>query len=185
MTSRAELIESLKKYSTPFNDEQKFIDRFLELLKSPDAYQRTHLPSHITGSAFIIDEERQSTLLTHHAKLNKWLQPGGHADGDENVLGVALREAEEETGLKTFTIPSSNIFDIDIHLIPARKDFPEHYHYDIRFLFIASKDEPLVITEESHDLGWKKITDIETLTGNNPSMVRMAKKISEGVKAIS
>jgi 8-oxo-dGTP pyrophosphatase MutT (NUDIX family) len=178
MTSRAELIESLKKYSTSFNDEKQFIDLFLELLKSPDAYQRTHVPGHITGSAFIIDQEREFTLLTHHAKLNKWLQPGGHADGDENVMGVALREAEEETGLKHFTLLLPNIFDLDIHLIPARKDFPEHYHYDIRFLFIASKDEPLVITEESHDLGWKKISDIERLTENNPSMVRMAKKVS-------
>jgi 8-oxo-dGTP pyrophosphatase MutT (NUDIX family) len=179
MTSRAELVESLYKYSTPFNEEKEFVDRFLDLLKSPDAYQRTHLPGHITGSAFIVDQNREFTLLTHHAKLNKWLQPGGHADGDENVMRVAMREAEEETGLKYFTISSPNIFDLDIHLIPGRKDFPEHYHYDIRFLFTASKDEPLIITEESHDLGWKKITDIKMLTENNPSMVRMARKVSE------
>jgi 8-oxo-dGTP pyrophosphatase MutT (NUDIX family) len=177
MTSRVELIEALRKYSTSFNEENNFIELFLDLLKSPDAYQRTHLPGHITGSAFIVDQNREFTLLTHHAKLNKWLQPGGHADGDENVMRVALREAEEETGLKNFKLVTSEIFDLDIHLIPARKDFPEHYHYDIRFLFIASKDEPLVITEESHDLGWKKISDIEMLTGNNPSMVRMAKKV--------
>jgi 8-oxo-dGTP pyrophosphatase MutT (NUDIX family) len=180
MTSRAELIESLNKYSTPFNEEKKFIKKFLELLESPDAYQRTHLPGHITGSAFIVDENREFTLLTHHAKLNKWLQPGGHADGDENVIRVALREAEEETGVKNFKLITPTIFDLDIHLIPARKDFPEHYHYDVRFLFTASKDEPLVITEESHDLGWKKIADIETLTDNNPSMVRMAKKVLQG-----
>jgi 8-oxo-dGTP pyrophosphatase MutT (NUDIX family) len=177
MTSRAELIESLNKYSTSFNEEKQFIARFLELLKSRDAYQRTHLPGHITGSAFIVDQNREFTLLTHHAKLNKWLQPGGHADGDENVIGVALREAEEETGVKNFKLITPTIFDLDIHLIPARKDFPEHFHYDVRFLFTASKDEPLVITEESHDLGWKKIADIERLTDNNPSMVRMAKKV--------
>jgi 8-oxo-dGTP pyrophosphatase MutT (NUDIX family) len=181
MTSRSELVESLKKYSTPFNEEKNFIDRFLELLKSSDAYQRTHLPGHITGSSFIIDEDQEFTLLTHHAKLNKWLQPGGHADGDENVMRVALREAEEETGVKNFTLISPTIFDLDIHLIPARKDFPKHFHFDIRFLFTASKEEPLMITEESHDLGWKKLTEIEKLTDNNPSMVRMASKVLSGV----
>jgi 8-oxo-dGTP pyrophosphatase MutT (NUDIX family) len=181
MTSRAELVKSLKTYSTIFKDEEKFVKTFLELLESPEAYERTHLPGHITGSAFIIDEDQQFTLLTHHAKLNKWLQPGGHADGDENVLRVALREAEEETGVKKFTLVNPRIFDLDIHLIPARKDFPEHFHYDVRFLLTASKEEPLLITEESHDLGWKKLTEIEMLTHNNPSMVRMAKKVVRGI----
>ncbi len=176
MLTRIELIEALKKYVTDFSEEKIFIHQFLDLLKSPECYQRDYLPGHITGSAFIIDENSEFTLLTHHAKLNKWLQPGGHADGDENVMGVALREAQEETGVMNFSPVSNGIFDLDIHLIPARKDFPEHYHFDVRFLFRASMNDKLIITEESHDLGWKKIADIKTLTNNNSSMVRMAEK---------
>lgn len=138
---------------------------------------RTHLPGHITGSAWIVDTSRKYVLLTHHAKLNKWLQPGGHADGDENVLAVALREAEEETGVKNFRLLQQGIFDIDIHPIPARKDFGAHDHYDIRFLLEADKQEPLVITEESHDLAWIKITDLRSYNDSS-SLHRMAEKVA-------
>ncbi|MDZ7646212.1 MAG: NUDIX hydrolase [Cytophagales bacterium] len=92
------------------------------------------MPGHITGSAWIVDPSNTQALLVHHAKLNKWVQPGGHADGDENILQVALREAEEETGLKNFKVLSDPPFDVDIHLIPERADFPEHFHFDIRYL---------------------------------------------------
>ncbi|HTJ52742.1 MAG TPA: NUDIX hydrolase [Cyclobacteriaceae bacterium] len=176
ITTRIELIHALENYTTDYIEEKEFCIRFLDLLKSERAYHRDHLPGHITGSAWIIDETKQYTLLTHHAKLNKWLQTGGHADGDENVLNVALREAEEESGLKNFKLLQPTIFDLDIHLIPERKDFPQHFHYDIRFLFEASMKEQLIISEESHDLAWKKIDEIDVLTNHNPSMIRMAEK---------
>jgi 8-oxo-dGTP pyrophosphatase MutT (NUDIX family) len=176
MKTRTELSFSLNRYSSDFKEEQEFCYLFLKLLESDQCYYRDHLPGHITGSAWIIDETKQYTLLTHHAKLNKWLQTGGHADGDENVLNVALREAEEESGLKNFKLLQPTIFDLDIHLIPERKDFPEHFHYDIRFLVEASMKEQLIISEESHDLAWKRIDEIDVLTNHNPSMIRMAEK---------
>lgn len=149
---------------------------FQTLLQSENSYQRTHLPGHITGSAWIIDAARQYVLLTHHAKLNKWLQPGGHADGDENVLRVALREAEEETGVKNFKLLSSEIFDLDIHPIPERKDMVAHDHYDIRFLLQADRNDPLIITEESHDLGWVRLEEL-SVYNKSPSLLRMAEKV--------
>ena len=179
MKTRLELISFLQQYNSKFNEEQEFRIQFLELLKSDRSYHRDHLPGHITGSAWIIDETKQYTLLTHHAKLNKWLQTGGHADGDENVLNVALREAEEESGLKNFKLLQPTIFDLDIHLIPERKDFPQHFHYDIRFLFEASMKEQLIISEESHDLAWKKIDEIDVLTNHNPTMIRMTEKTKQ------
>jgi 8-oxo-dGTP pyrophosphatase MutT (NUDIX family) len=126
----------------------------------------------------IVDESQGFVLLTHHAKLNRWLQPGGHADGDEDVIAVATREAHEETGLKSIELISPKILDIDIHSIPARKEFPMHDHYDIRFLFQASKSEPFIITEESHDLAWISVSDLPRVTDNNSSMLRMAKKVA-------
>lgn len=174
--SNFNLVKAIQNFKSDYPQEQEYIKRFIELLRSPRCFFRDHLPGHVTGSAWIIDESKQFTLLTHHAKLNKWLQTGGHADGDENILNVALREAEEESGLKNLVLLQDDIFDIDIHLIPARKDFPEHYHFDVRFLLQASMNEPLIISEESHDVAWKKITDIYELTQRNESMVRMAEK---------
>src|SRR6185295_7041763 len=131
------LIQQIEYYAAAYKHESEFALRFLELLKHPDAFQRTHLPGHITGSAFIVSEDHSQTLLVHHVKLNRWLQPGGHADGDRDVERVALREANEETGLQHFTLAKHEIFDIDIHPIPARKDFGAHDHYDVRYLVYA------------------------------------------------
>jgi 8-oxo-dGTP pyrophosphatase MutT (NUDIX family) len=173
--TKAQLIHQLHSYQTPFPEEKDFVLRFLELLKSNDAFQRTHLPGHITGSAWIVNKTKDQTLLVHHAKLNKWVQPGGHADGDENVLQVALREAEEETGLRNFKI-TETIFDIDIHTIPERKDFPQHQHYDIRYLLEADTNEQIVVSEESHDVKWIAISDLEKFTLER-SVLRMKEKI--------
>lgn len=151
---------------------------FLELLEHPNAFQRDHLPGHITGSSWILDHARHSVLLVHHGTLNKWLQPGGHADGEENVLNVALREAEEETGLKHFRLIQPDIFDLDIHPIPARLSFPDHLHYDVRFLFETDRTEKVIVSDESHDVAWIALDQLSALTENNPSIMRMAKKLT-------
>ena len=173
---RSTLVNFFSIYTTSFREEEFFINRFLELLSHPDCFQRTHLPGHITGSAWIVDCNRSQTLLVHHAKLNKWVQPGGHADGDENILRVALREAEEETGLKKLRIVELVPFDVDIHTIPLRKDFPEHFHFDIRFLIEASIDEPIIVSEESHDVKWVPLTSLEEYNQER-SVLRMKEKL--------
>jgi 8-oxo-dGTP pyrophosphatase MutT (NUDIX family) len=174
--TKASLIHQLRSYQSVFKEENQFIPQFLELLQSKDAFQRAHMPGHITGSAWIINKSHDKTLLVHHAKLNKWLQPGGHADGDENVLQVALREAKEETGLTDFKI-APTLFDIDIHIIPARKDFPAHLHYDIRYLLEAEINEPIVVSEESHDVKWIPLVELEKFTTER-SVLRMKEKVS-------
>jgi 8-oxo-dGTP pyrophosphatase MutT (NUDIX family) len=157
----------------------RFVPQFLELLKSPRSFHRDHLPGHITASAWIVDEEKEHALLVHHAKLNRWLQPGGHADGDEDVLNVAAREVDEETGLSNLQLLIPGIFDIDIHPIPARKDFHEHLHYDVRFAFVASRKIELKISDESHDLKWVKLKDVAEMTEQNSSILRMIRKTIE------
>jgi 8-oxo-dGTP pyrophosphatase MutT (NUDIX family) len=177
MDTRQELVAALKIYESSYNEESKFVPKFLKLLEHPRSFYKDHLPGHITGSAFIIDRSGKFTLLTLHAKLHQWLQPGGHADGEENVLNVALRETQEETGIKLPEV-TPGIFDIDIHPIPAFKGFPEHDHYDIRFLFKVSMEQPIKISEESTDLAWKPLHELPMLTKNNRSMVRMAEKVN-------
>ncbi|MBL7845969.1 MAG: NUDIX hydrolase [Cyclobacteriaceae bacterium] len=166
----------LQKYLDSYSHERVIAERYLSLLRHPDAYLRTHLPGHITGSAFIVSEDMSKTLLVHHAKLNRWLQPGGHADGDTDVQGVARREANEETGVMRLELLGTGIYDLDIHLIPARKDFPSHDHYDVRFLFSASEHDPLVVSEESHDVRWVALDELERY---NPeiSLLRMRDKL--------
>jgi 8-oxo-dGTP pyrophosphatase MutT (NUDIX family) len=179
--TRSSLLDQLKHYDTQYSEELVFVDQFLTLLQHPDAYQRHHLPGHITGSSWIVDPEHQAALLLHHGKLNKWLQPGGHSDGDENTLAVALREAQEETGVFNFRIPSETIFDLDIHPIPERKDMPAHFHYDVRFLFYASVKDTIIVSEESHDVMWIPFGELHFQTGNNSSILRMLEKTERGI----
>ncbi len=179
---RIQLIRALNNYYSPYKEEQAFIPKFIALLSHPDCYQRERLTGHITGSSWIVDEEREFALLTHHKKLNRWLQLGGHADGNENILDVAMKEAKEESGLHRIHAVSEKIFDIDLHAIPEKGDIPAHYHYDIRFLFMASKDENLVISSESKDLKWVALDDLAQKTANNKSILRMALKAKKDVK---
>jgi 8-oxo-dGTP pyrophosphatase MutT (NUDIX family) len=171
-----DLADSLKEYRISFESGAPVVERFLTLLEHPDAFERTHLPGHITGSAFIVSADFAYTLLVHHAKLNRWLQPGGHADGDKDVTRVALREANEETGLQNLALVSREIFDIDIHPIPNRKDFPQHDHYDVRYLFTASRDEKIVVSEESLDVKWVALSELEKYNGEE-SILRLRSKL--------
>jgi len=151
--------------------------RFVE--EHEDCLLRSCAPGHLTGSAWIVDATRTRTLLTHHRKLNKWLQLGGHADGEADMRGVALREAREESGLTRLRAVSDQIFDVDRHVIPARGSEPEHFHYDLRFMIEADPAEPLAISDESHDLAW---VDVAQVTALNPeeSMARMVRKTQVG-----
>jgi len=140
-----------------------------------DCFERSFTPGHVTGSAWVVDLKREHVLLTYHVKLDKWLQLGGHADSEANVLEVALREAREESGLEGIRPVSDEIFDVDVHEIPARGSDPEHYHYDVRFLLEADRRQPLRMTGESKALQWVKIADVGKLTSEE-SVLRMVAK---------
>jgi 8-oxo-dGTP pyrophosphatase MutT (NUDIX family) len=145
------------------------------VLSHPNALRRSCLAGHLTGSAWIVSPDRRRTLLTHHRKLGKWLQLGGHADGDPDLLAVALREAREESGLIRLKPVRARIFDLDRHRIPARNHEPAHWHYDFRFMIEADPAEPLVVSSESKALAW---VDLDAVGALNPqeSMARMVRK---------
>jgi 8-oxo-dGTP pyrophosphatase MutT (NUDIX family) len=176
MMAHSLIRKDIQSYIAKFVSEKEVGQRFLDLIEHPDAFQRTHLPGHITGSAFIVSENFTHTLLVHHGKLNRWLQPGGHADGDIDVMRVATREANEETGVAHLDAVTREIFDLDIHPIPERKDFPGHDHYDIRYLFKASMADRIVVSEESHDVRWVNLDELERYNAE-PSLLRLREKL--------
>ncbi|WP_421825941.1 NUDIX hydrolase [Larkinella sp.] len=161
----------------PFNEEEgTMLEQIIQFVKShSDCFERHLAIGHVTGSAWIVSPDRRQVVLLHHAKLDRWFQPGGHADGDPDLLGVALREAEEETGLHTIKVVSPAIYDVDVHTIPASASEPEHLHYDIRFLLEATTDQPFVQTAETKGGRWVKEDEIDKLT-TEKSIIRMNSK---------
>jgi 8-oxo-dGTP pyrophosphatase MutT (NUDIX family) len=129
----------------------------IELLDgTPGCFHRDSFPGHFTGSALVVSADGSTALLHHHRFLDRWLQFGGHCDGDEDVLRVAAREAEEESGIAGLIVASRKPFDLDIHAIPAnpKRGEPEHFHYDIRWVMIAPEEASFRVSEESRELRW-------------------------------
>ena len=150
--------------------------QFREFLdQHADAFERSLGVGHFTGSAWLVSIDGRRVLLTHHRKLGLWLQLGGHADGDADLMRVALREAEEESGLTGLTVEPS-IFDLDSHRIPARGSDPEHWHYDVRYVVRAGANEKFIVSDESHDLAWREITEVAMDASADDSVRRMANK---------
>lgn len=117
-----------------------------------DVAERTCRPGHLTGSACVVDRASDSVLLLFHTKLQRWLQPGGHADGDFDLAAVALREATEESGIEGLRLDPAPI-DLDIHLVaPPGED--AHLHLDVRFLVEAPPGAVPCGNHESQDLRW-------------------------------
>jgi 8-oxo-dGTP pyrophosphatase MutT (NUDIX family) len=183
---RRPLIEMLERYRRVFPAEAVVVDRIVALVEAhSNCFERACRPGHITGSAWILSADRRRALLTHHGKLDRWLQLGGHADGEWRVEEVALREAREESGMTRFDYMPINgcllPLDVDVHIIPARYDTSgqliedAHEHHDVRFLLVARTDEPISVSAESHHVAWFTPTEIERLT-DEESVLRMLRK---------
>ena len=166
----------IRNYTQAHPEERAPYDMLKFLDDETSYFLRDSYNGHFTGSAWIVSPDRSSILMTHHKKLRKWIQLGGHADGESNLLKVALREAKEESGIQQFRVLSEEIFDLDIHGIPQNNSEPGHLHHDIRFLLEADPNkEAVIISAESHDVTWIPLADVAKL---NPevSIQRMVKK---------
>lgn len=171
------LLEKLDFYPAFDWHEQRMVMRIECFVQAnPRCFERSLQSGHVTGSAWIVDTGMAHVLLTHHRKLDRWLQLGGHADGDPDILNVAWREAREESGLQDVKPVSDNIYDVDVHEIPATAKEPAHFHYDVRFLFIADRHTPLIISSESKELAWVPVADIAQYSVDD-SILRMVHKM--------
>jgi 8-oxo-dGTP pyrophosphatase MutT (NUDIX family) len=169
------LDRALHDYAVCWPAEHKAVSQFRQLLEHGDAaFRRDCLPGHFTGSAWLVSADGARVLLTHHRKLDRWLQLGGHADGDTDSARVALREAQEESGLAGLRL-EGGLFDIDRHLIPARAAEPAHWHFDLRYV-VRADDETFVVSDESHALAWRPVAALAGDPQADASIQRMAQK---------
>ena len=167
------LLESLLIYESRYPAEGTVVKQFIDLIETGQGcFDRHNLHGHFTGSAWVLNMDFTETLLVHHRKLGKWIQPGGHADGEPDLQRVAERELREESGLEEVFPLGETIFDIDVHHIPAPIGGEEHYHYDVRYLFRARDTDPLRVSDESHELRWVALDCLEEFT-REESLLRM------------
>jgi 8-oxo-dGTP pyrophosphatase MutT (NUDIX family) len=172
---REPLLVLLADYGRRFPTEAPGVERFRAFVDANErCFERDLWAGHVTGSAWVVDGARNAVLLTHHRKLGRWLQLGGHSDGVPDPLAVALTEAREESGLAVAAL-SPLVFDLDIHEIPARKQDPAHHHFDVRFALTVTDGETFRVSRESLDLAWVPIARLADYT-DEESMLRMARK---------
>lgn len=174
--NRNDLIANLTHYAAYNEKEEAMRKKLLAFVKEHEnCFERSLLKGHVTASCWVVNKSKNKVLLIHHAKLNKWLQPGGHCDGEEDTYKVAEKELQEETGLVALR-KHTTIFDIDIHVIPERKGVPEHKHYDIRYLFEVDEKATLSQNHETLGMKWIEMRDITQLSSEE-SILRMKDKM--------
>lgn len=170
------LARAFTDFGVLYPAQQGLAGEFVDLLgDAEDPFERARLAGHFTASALVVSGDGTRTLLTHHRKLGRWLQPGGHADGDRDLAHVALRETEEETGLAGVTVQPC-IFDLDRHWIPEHQGVPGHWHYDVRYVVRAGADETFAVSEESHALAWVPLSEVADGEAYDASLRRMARR---------
>jgi len=175
---RQELLQLLKQYQPRFMDEMAFVKRSIGYIEQhEDCFYRELMPAHVTGSAWVVNPDRTRVLMMHHKKLNQWFQPGGHADGDADIIRVALKETEEETGINAehIKLVDGSIFDVDIHTIAPYGNDPEHEHIDIRFLLEIDDRIAVPGNDESHEVLWIDLLAVSHYNRNR-STYRMLEK---------
>lgn len=179
----------LDRYARVFPADAAVVARIRRLVDlRPDCLLRSCEIGHVTASALVLSPDLSSCLLTHHKKLERWLQLGGHVDGEAHPHRSALREVIEESGFTQLVFfgdePEPLPFDLDVHSIPARPGEPEHEHHDFRYLLVATADQSIQVSEESHDVRWFRLEEIAALEEpRDESLARLARRALERLRA--
>ncbi len=178
MTREQQLLAQLSNYEPADAAEAEHRNAMVDLLATAsEPFSRDHFgPGHFTASCFIIDDSGR-LLLHHHRRLQRWLQMGGHVEGDEMLDDAALREGAEESGLRDLALAGGGIFDLDVHAIPAGRGEPDHHHYDVRYAArTASPDAATLDRGESTELAWVSLDRAAELMAGEKSL-RVLQKI--------
>lgn len=178
------LLDELKKFKPYDNKEQEDLIKIISFLEcNTNCYDRSNLKGHVTAGAFVCDKQG-NILLNHHKKSGMWFQFGGHSDGEEDSLNVAKREIMEEAGITNFELGINSIYDVAVIRISysAKKNEPEHWHYDVNFLFIVNNHD-YEISNESMEIKWVTINEaLDLVHKNDYGIIRMINKYKEFLK---
>ncbi|MGM9542383.1 MAG: NUDIX hydrolase [Candidatus Limivicinus sp.] len=177
--------EQIKNYR-PWNEQERqdqaVILAFLD--KNPDAFYRTNLLAHMTASAWVVNPQRSKTLLVYHRLYDSWSWTGGHADGEEDLLAVALREVREETGVQTLRPVSEEIYSLEVLTVDGHekhgKYVSSHLHLNLTYLLEAEADQPLRVCEaENSGVAWFSLTNALSASTEPWFVERIYKKLNE------
>lgn len=160
---RQKLLKLLESYSPKDSQEKQIKQQIISFInENSECFNSIYPKGHITASAWIIDPQRQKVCLIHHNMLNKWFQPGGHSDNNNDTPLEALREAIEETNLTNLKLLNGSIFDIGIQIIPSdkKRGLGLHSHFDIMFLVIGDSEISPKISDESNEAKWIDINEV-------------------------
>jgi 8-oxo-dGTP pyrophosphatase MutT (NUDIX family) len=166
--ARAALLAALAEHAADDDDEARDVERVAAFVRRhAEPFDRRLVEGHLTGSALVVSAAGGHVLLLRHRKLQRWLQPGGHAaPGERSGETVALREAREETGIDSLALHprAARPLDVDVHEIPARGAEPAHAHLDLRYLLMAPEDASARrCLDETDDLRWFAWHELDAL----------------------
>lgn len=177
--AREQVIKLLNDFRPSDDLELQDVERIKQLVvKHNNIFVRDCLEAHLTGSALVLNPKTKKVLLHNHKKLNKWLQFGGHADGETDLSVVAMKEAEEESGLSNLEFYSTNPIDIEVQVIPEKKGVPEHLHLDFRYLIFTNEEKlPKPKDNESQDLKFMSFEEVNQVSEKlDYALIRLIKK---------
>ncbi|ATW28231.1 NUDIX hydrolase [Candidatus Formimonas warabiya] len=180
-------IELIKRYPAQTEQEKKDQEIILDCIdKFDNILTRDNEIAHITSSAFVVNKMKDKVLMIHHNIYHSWSWTGGHADGEEDLLSVAIKEVKEETGVKNIYPVTGDIFSLDI--LPVLGHFKRekyvsaHVHLSVAYLFEADEGEPLMVKEdENSGVKWVPIDEVN-IYSNEPHMQTVYKKLISRIK---
>lgn len=185
-----EIYEQIKAYR-PWNEQERqdqaVILAFLE--RNPDAFYRTNLLAHMTASAWVVNPQRSKVLMVYHRLYDSWSWAGGHADGEEDLLAVALREVREETGIQRLRPVTEEIYSLEVLTVDGHEKHgryvPSHLHLNVTYLLEAEEDQPLRVCEaENSDVAWFSQADALSASTEPWFVERIYKKLNEKLKVL-
>ena len=184
------IYQQIKAYR-PWNEQERqdqvLILDFLR--KNPDAFYRTNLLAHMTASAWVVNPQRSKVLMVYHRLYDSWSWAGGHADGEEDLLAVALREVREETGVQRLRPVTEEIYSLEVLTVDGHEKHgryvPSHLHLNVTYLLEAEEDQPLRVCEaENSGVAWFSLADALSASTEPWFVERIYKKLNEKLKVL-
>ena len=184
------LKDQIENYN-PYNEQEekdkqimlKYFDKFDDVLTRDNEF------GHFTASSWAVNKEKTKVLMIYHNIYKSWAWTGGHADGETDLLGVAIRELKEETGVKNVRILDSDIFSLEIICVKGHvkkgKYVPSHVHLNLTYFLEVDENETLQIkADENSGVKWVNIEDVYKTTSEEWMFENIYKKINEKIKNI-